>query len=332
MQQTSDIDRIALLLTGLGSELTEPALANLDSARAEKVRARLKVMEADPPETDVLNEVMDDFSVFMKFALQTANAPSNWADDEFGVVEGELDSSDDGVPLKGAKLKIFQPTDDPVEDLQRLEAGQIAGAIADEVPRTIGIVLSCLSQAKTAEVLGLLPDDLQSQAFLALQKNKISSPELIARVAKTTVQKAALIQPGEFESNDSDQQMADLLRSMPKETRNRLMQHLEESEPEMAERLRDLLYVFDDVLLYDNRSVQKLLAQIETPVLISALQDVDAAVNDRIFDNLSKRAKLSLNEEIEFARRASDAEVIQARKTIAKVIAQLDRDGEMVEQ
>ena len=332
MQQTSDIDRIALLLTSLGSELAEPALANLDPERAEKIRARLKVMEADPPEVEVLNEVMDDFSVFMKFALQTANAPSNWADEAFDDVDGGANLSDDGMPVKSAKLKIFQPTDDPVEDLQRLEAGQIAGAITDEVPRTMGIVLACLNQSKTAEVLGLLPDDLQSQAFLALQKNKISSPELIARVASMTVKKAALIQPGEFESSDTDQQMADLLRSMPKETRNRLMEHLEESEPEMAERLRDLLYVFDDVLLYDNRSVQKLLAQIETPILISALQDADAAVNDRIFENLSKRAKLSLNEEIEFARRASDAEVLQARKTIATAIAQLDRDGEMVEQ
>ena len=118
---------------------------------------------------------------------------------------------------------------------------------------------------------------------------------------------------------------------MPKDTRSRLMDHLESSEPDMAKRLGDLLYVFEDVLLYDNRSVQKLLAQVETAVLISAIQDVESDVSDRIFENLSKRAKLSLQEEIEFARRASESEVVQARKSIALVISKLDREGEMTE-
>ena len=331
METNADIDRIAMLLTGLGTEIAEPALANLDPTKADKVRAKLKVMESEPPELEVLNQVLDDFSVFMKFALQTANAPTNWADEDFE--EGDIQNSGNHAASSGRnpKLKIFQPSDDPVEDLQRLEPIQIAGAISNEMPRTIGIVLSCLSQERTAEVLGLLPEDLQSKAFLALQKNSVTSIELIGRVAQSTVQKAALIDPSEQESKDGDQQMANLLRSMPKETRNRLMDHLEESEPEMAERLRDLLYVFEDVLLYDNRSVQKILAQVETAVLITAIQDVDPEVNNRIFENLSKRAKLSLQEEIEFARRASESEVTQARKSIALVISKLDREGEMAE-
>ena len=121
MQRSPDIDRIALLLTGLGPELAEPALAHLDDEQAEQVRSRLNAMSDDPPEAETLNDVMDDFEMFMKFALRTANAPSNWEDEDFDASGDDEGQDDEVIPAK-PKLKIFQPSD-AEEAIGRANAG-----------------------------------------------------------------------------------------------------------------------------------------------------------------------------------------------------------------
>ena len=109
------------------------------------------------------------------------------------------------------------------------------------------------------------------------------------------------------------------------------MEKLKETDPDTAARLQDLLYVFDDIVQYDNRSVQKLLSQVDTQLLVVALQDVDETISARIFENLSKRATAALQEEMEFRQSASDDEVNAARKDIGQLIAQLDANGELNE-
>lgn len=332
MQRSSEIHRIALLLTGLGSEIAEPALACLEQEKAVQVRSELESLSSNPPGPDALNDVMDDFEMFLKFALRTANAPTSWNDEDFSVHEPATGSDvDNATDPNQPQLKIFQPSDDPISDLQRLAPAQIAGALANELPKTIGLVLSCLDNSTTALVLDALPPEVQPDAFFALQQTSNVSPDLLVRVARTTVEKGALIEPAKIELPDVDQKTADLLRALPKKTRNRLMEQLEQSDPEMAKRLEDLLYIFDDIILYDDRSVQKLLGQFDTQALITALQDVDPEVSQRIFNNLSKRAASALNEELEFKQPSTDTEVEEARKSIAGLIAQLDRAGELNE-
>ncbi|MGI9516416.1 MAG: FliG C-terminal domain-containing protein [Pirellulaceae bacterium] len=333
MPGSNDVQRIALLLTGLGSDVLEPALAGLSEQKAAQVRSAINQLDGKTPETDELTEVLDEFDTFFRFALQTANAPSNWADELFAEATAEDPEEGESYPPPPPRqrLKIFQPTDDPVIDLQRLQPVQVAGALASEQPRIIGMVLSCLDNATAAQVLDLLPEEQQPDAFFALQQQTAIPPDLLARIARTTVEKAALIEPAELENPDGDQKTADLLRALPKHTRARLMDQMQASDPETAARLQELLHAFDDIVSYDNRSVQKLLGQVDTQVLVVALQDVDEEISTRIFENLSKRATAALQEEIEFRQAAGPDEVAAARKEIATLIAQLDSKGELNE-
>ncbi len=331
MQRFNDVHRIALLLSGLGSDVTEPALAGLAGDKADQVREALDQLASQPPQADELNDVLDDFETFFRFALKTANAPSNWAAESFDDLP--VDDEEEVVAPVPARprLKIFQPSDDPIADLQRLAPLQIAGALANEHAKTIGMVLSCLDNAAAASVLDLLPAEQQPGAFFALQQPNSVPQDLLMRVARTTVEKGALIEPAQMENRDIDQKTADLLRALPKATRARLMEQLRESDPETATRLQELLYVFDDIVQYDNRSVQKLLGQVDTRQLVVALQDVDGEISGRIFENLSKRATAALQEEMEFQQASSDEEVAAARRQIAQLIAQLDANGELNE-
>ena len=149
------------------------------------------------------------------------------------------------------------------------------------------------------------------------------------RVVRTTVEKGIMIEPANIENRNADQKTADFLRELPKPTRSRLIEELETKDPESADRLKDLLYMFDDILKYDNRSIQKLLGQIESQVLVVALQDAEEELVSRIFENLSKRATSALEEEMEFKQGAKDEEIEQSRKSIAEVLARLDESGEI---
>ena len=191
------------------------------------------------------------------------------------------------------------------------------------------MILAKIDQSIAAATIDLLPDETQTESFMLLREDIDQPDELVVRVARAAVEKGSLIELTEDGPSDSDQKMAEFLRQLPKSTRTRLLEQLKSQDAESATRLQELLYRFDDILLYDNRSIQKLLGQVETNVLVIALEDVDESLKQRVFENLSKRAVSALNEEMEFKQKSSVDEIKSARDQIAKQIGQLDQEGEL---
>jgi len=232
MSESTDSRRIALLLNSLGGDLAESAIQNLGGPNAGQVRTLLREFQETPPERDEVNRVLDEFESFMRYALQTANAPSNLADRYFQEQQSadaaaeEAARAEEAEPAKKKKqpLKIFTPSDEPVDDLQTMTAGQIAGALAEEHVQTIGLVLTCLSKKLLAETVDLLPVEKQSEAFFASQQPSSVGPELIEHVVRKTVEKASQIEPEGQDTEDQDQKTAELLRALPKKTRRRIME------------------------------------------------------------------------------------------------------------
>lgn len=319
--------RLAILLNTLGDELVDPVLAQLPDKEAESVREHMKEIEAKPPSRKRIEEALDEFEVFLKFAVDTLNISSG-VSETITQLNPPASISEKG-PGKDQQLKIFEPTDDPIYDLQRLDPRQLAAALANERPKTISLVLSVLDQAAIAETISLLPENVQSETLMLLKSTDKPVSEVINRVAKTIFDKAADAEPVDLEEPDQDHKLAQLLRELPKKTRSRLVDEIQEKDSDTAQRLRDLLYVFEDIVLYDNRSVQKILSSIETSNLVVALQDADEAISEKIFENLSKRAAISLKEELAFAGNISEEEVTTAQTTIAKTIGELDNSGEI---
>ena len=328
MSRIADEKRVAMLLSALGEDAIEPALAGVDAHRAQAIRAELERLAQTTVDHDEMEEVVDDFETFFRFAVQTLSIPTVLDDQIAGSVTGDGDevSADES---SGAQIRIFEPTDDPVEDLQRLEPAQIAGALASEHPKTIALVFGCLDRTLAAKTIDLLPSEAQSEVFFQLRDDHAAPDDLVQRIVRTTVDKGMKIEPTQLDEPDVEQKMAELLRELPKATRSRLVDELKVKDEETATRLQDLLYVFDDILLYDNRSIQKLLGQVDTAQLVTALQDAEDEIRERIFENLSKRARSALTDEMEFSARASEEEVEQSRKAIAQLISKMDQAGEI---
>lgn len=317
-------DRAAVLLSLLGEEAVGPVLDDLPAEQRSEIQASLTAFKEKPPAGEVIDQVVADFESFFSFASRT------------GSLVDVVDNGDPSVTPKKKPVEIdnsavFVPSDDPIADINRMPVFRIAGALQDEQPRTVAVVLQCLPAERASQILEKLSSEVRGKTAVLLTKPNRGSEHLIRRIVRTTVEKGCEIEEQDAgeSAEDGESRMAEVLRSASRNVRDEMLQALEESDAELAGRITEMLYVFEDIGRIEDRSLQNLLREIEVPVLARALTDADALIVEAINNNLAKRARESLKEEIELTGKLDQAEIDEARKKIAAEIARLDKEGQI---
>lgn len=371
MNRLAHEKKVAILLNALGKDAVDPALQLLDPKVSKAIRSELKNIENSPPRVTVVEEVLDDFERFFKFAVEAAGVDTYWSKlaetenanslkfpgptrepreaamggtDSGSDLENESIQSavgkskfgqgndlddDDEVVDNSPSFRVFTPSDDEKHDLRRLHPVQIAEALKNERVKTMALVLDCLDQKRKAAVIELLPREIHGE-LLSLLLSDINVPEeLLSRIIRTVVTNALTVDKPKDEAPDPFEAIAGVLRELPRETRNNMMNHLREKSEDDALKVQRLLYLFEDVVNYDDKSIQKILAEVDKGQLVISLQPASDEIKDRILDNLSKRAKESLIEELELLGKQADALVKEAQSSVAEVIANLDQADQL---
>lgn len=327
MMPTEQEERFAALLSALGSDLTDSILADLPADVRTRIRTSLERVNETPFSPEEIEEALEDFMRFFRFAMdqakQTPSLKVFHPDDGEDVEETEVSTS--------TPPPAFQPTDDAVADLERLKPYQIVGALRSENPQTIALVLNCLSPQKAGAALQQLPSKIRSDVFLKLRKPPSAPNGLIERIVRTTVDKGCVLNVDAVSDpeEEGNRKMAELLRATGAAERMQMLQALEEDDPESAAIIKGMLYLFEDLLLVSDRSLQKILSEIDSGSLATALKDVDERIVDKVMANLSKRARATLAEEIEFLGNVKQAEQDAAQKAVCDTIARLDQSGDL---
>ncbi|MCA9202839.1 MAG: hypothetical protein KDA59_07330 [Planctomycetales bacterium] len=319
---------VAILLHALGDDVASAAFDRLSTERHEKLRRELDELRKSPPSQQEIDAVLEDFERLFRFAVEAEETALK-------LYQAEEEDEEENEPTDGKRRRKseeppFVPSDDPLDDLNRLEVYQLAGALKDENPRSVALVVSQLEPARAAEVMRLLPEQLRASAFGILSKNPTAAPTLLARVARTTIQKAIQVDRKSMEAPSAEQKLADVLRAMAKATRMEMLAVIEEEDAEKAERIKQMLYVFDDILRLADRSIQKLLSEIDMDTLTMSLSGADEAIVERILGNLSKRVRESLREEMQFRGPVAEDKVAFARQQIGAALAEMDQAGELI--
>ena len=325
--------KVAVLLSALGDGAIDSALAMLDEDCASGVRRKLEQYQARPVPQDEVESVLEDFDKFFRFALEATGTESYWSQflEEESPEDSESEMPETHPPAADSKPKfrIFQPTEDSIHDLNLLNPVQIVGALKAEQPKTIALVLGCLEQPTAAKCLDLLPADSQMPVFNFMLAGATAPDDLLQRIVRTTVEKGLLIEDEETEEPDAEHKIAQLMRELPKDVRSKILDQLREDDEETAERIQLLLYVFEDIVKYDDRSIQKILGEVDKSLLVISLQNTPPDLQDKILRNLSKRAREALEEEIEFQKKESDDAVNAARESITAIISKLDQSDQI---
>ena len=318
-------ERLALLLSVLGQAAEAAAFKAMNPTRAKYVAKLLDEYKESPPSETEVAFIIDDFSKYFSFAMETLQ-PS-----VANATKARQRGSSEPVQDEQPQVFEFSPveeTGDYLEDLNQLDAFQIAAALEDDHPKTIACVLNQLGTSMAAAIIKQLDDDLRRQTVVYLSRGETIPEAIVRQIVKTTFLRANAVSVQKEEVSQAEV-LAKLMRSLPKQMRVELIEKLNEENEEIVRSIRSKLYVFDDVLRLDDRDTQRLIGETGSDYLVVAMQRVNPEIKAKLLDNLSKRARQSLEIEMEFKTGVTDEEIEQARKQFVETLGRLDESGEI---
>jgi flagellar motor switch protein FliG len=211
--------------------------------------------------------------------------------------------------------------------IERASGAEVVRMLETEPRPVIALVLAHLDPAKAADILSRLDGDLRADIGLRLAQLRTVPRKVVEMVDDDLRARLAALLVQHVTNFDGVQILAQLLNNADQDTERQLLRDMAAKNPELTEQLRDALFVFDDIERLNDRAIQEILKAADTRVLATAMKGADATITERIYKNLSERARENLREEVEFLRGLKPAEIKEARKRIVGIVRQLEEAG-----
>ncbi len=218
----------------------------------------------------------------------------------------------------------------PFDFIRKTEPGQLINFIQGEHPQTIALILAYLEPEKASAILSALPPERQSDVAKRIAIMDTTSPEVIKEVERVLERKLSSIAPQEMSVAGGIKSVVEIINRVDRATEKTIMESLEVQDPELAEEIRKLMFIFEDIVMIDDRSVQRVLREVESQDLGLALKGASNEVTQKIFGNMSTRAADMLREEIQFMGPVRLRDVEDAQQRIVNIIRRLEDAGEIV--
>lgn len=218
----------------------------------------------------------------------------------------------------------------PFDFMRKTEPSQLLNFIQSEHPQTIALILAYLEPEKASSILSALPPERQSDVAKRIAIMDTTSPEVIKEVERVLERKLLSLGPQELTTAGGVKSVVEIINRVDRGTEKTIMEAMEVQDPELAEEIKKLMFVFEDIVIIDDRSVQRVLREVETQDLALALKGASNEVSHKIFSNMSQRASDMLKEDIEFMGPVRLRDVEEAQQRIVNVIRRLEDTGEIV--
>jgi len=217
----------------------------------------------------------------------------------------------------------------PFDFVKRTDPSHLLNFIQNEHPQTIALILSFLDSKKASDIIARLDPETQADVARRIATMDRTSPEIVREVERILERQISSIATEEFATVGGIPTVVELLNAADSTTMKNILEKLEEEDPDLAEEIRKNMFTFEDIVQLDDRSIQRLLRDIDTNDLAKALKNVDAEVQDKIYRNMSKRGATLLKEDMEFMGPIRLKDVEEAQSKIVAVIRRLEESGEI---
>ncbi len=219
----------------------------------------------------------------------------------------------------------------PFEFLRSADPRQVLSFIQDEHPQTIALVLAHILPDQAALVMSGLPEKVQGEVAQRIAQMDRTSPEVIRQVETILERKSStLLQPTESTNAGGIQPLVEILNRSDRTTEKLILENLATADPELADEVRNRMFVFEDIVSLEDRSVQLVLREIDSKELAIALKGVRQDVLEKVTGNMSERASESLKDEIEVLGAVRLKQVEEAQGNIVKAIRRLEESGQII--
>ena len=321
-QKFTGTQKAAILLMQAGKERASMVLRALREQEVAEIMA--EVARLHHLEVNEIEEVLNEFSEIHTARAHVAQGGYSTARElleaSFGGSKADEILDNLGVTMVAA----------PFEFLRRADTRQVLSYLQDEHPQTIALVLAHMHPDAAAMVLSSLPEELQRDVALRIAKMDRTSPEVIEQVEAILERKlSTVIQQSDFAQAGGLQTLVDILNSSDRGTERLILEGLESEDGELADEVRNRMFVFEDITNLDDRAVQMVLRSVDTKELAVALKGVDPKVRGKVTGNMSERAAANLTEEIQLLGPMKLKTVEEAQAAIVRVIRTLEESGQI---
>lgn len=217
-----------------------------------------------------------------------------------------------------------------LESLELVDTRTLANFLINEHPQTIALIIAHLNTERKVDVLKKLPEGLQAEVVLRVANLDFVSPELIAQLDDVLKTELSTLGSIDTQQLGGVEPIADMLNMMDKNTEKNVMARVEEKDPELAEEIRKLMFVFEDIVFVDDRGIQELLKIVDNQKLVIALKTAPEEVKTILFKNMSSRAAGLLKEDLEALGPTKLSDVEKAQQEIVQQLKELEAKGKAI--
>jgi flagellar motor switch protein FliG len=321
-QMLSGRQKAAILLITLGPEVSAQVFKHLREEEIEQLTLEIaNVRKIDSSEKEAIMAEFHQIAVAQEFLTQGG---INYAKE---ILEKALGTSKamDIINRLTATLQVR-----PFDFARKADAAQILNFIQNENGQTIALVLSYLTPEQASIILSSLPQEKQADVAKRIALMDSTSPEVISQVERVLEQKLSATVTQDYTSAGGIEAIVQILNGVDRGTERTILDSLEIQDPELAEEIKKRMFVFEDIVNLDNRSIQRIIRDIENADLQLALKVASEEVRDAIFRNMSKRMADTFREEMEFMGPVRLRDVEEAQTRIVATVRRLEEAGEII--
>ena len=318
----SGLQKAAVLLISLGPEKSSKIFKHLKEDEIEELTLEIANTRTITPQ--IKEDVINEFYQVCLAQQYIAEGGIGYAKELLEQALGS-DKAVDVISRLTASLQVK-----PFEFVKKTDASQLLNFIQDEHPQTIALILSYLSANQASQIIGALPPDKQADVARRIAKMDRTSPDIVKEVEKALETKLSSLVNQDYTIVGGVDAIVEILNTVDRTTEKHIMETLEVDEPELADEIRKKMFVFEDILLLDDRAIQRVLRDVDNNDLAMALKGGNEDVQSAIFRNLSKRLAAMIKEDMEFMGPVRMKDVEEAQQKIVSVIRKLEDAGEIV--
>lgn len=315
-------EKAAILLVSLGMEKASAIYKHLKEDEIEQLTMEIANLRKVDPE--VKNKVMEEFYQVCLVQNYITEGGISYARE---VLERAL-GSQKALEMINKLTSSLQVR--PFEFVRKSDPVQVLNFIQNEHPQTIALVMAYLKPQQAASIISMLPAEKQTDVATRIAFMKGTSPEIVKEVERVLEKKLSSLAISDFTTTGGIQSLVDILLAVDRSTEKHIMESLELKDSELTEEIRKRMFVFEDIISLDNRSIQRVLRDVDNSVLVLALKGVSDEVSRALFANMSKRLQDMVKEDMEFMGPVRLRDVEEAQQKIVNIVRKLEEAGEIV--
>lgn len=323
IESMTPTQKVAALLIVLGPSTASEVLKNIkDDELLEQITLDIASLNKVP--TELLNSILEEF----KAIFQASNYLSAGGMDYAKELLEKAYGGDQARKILDRLVVLMNSN--PFQFFNEADPGQLATSFQNENPQLIALIMAYLKPEHSAQVLNYLPPEVQAQVAMKIADMDTTNPEILSEIEKVVESKFSSVVVQDFSKAGGVESLANILNRADRATERNVIELLEVQSPQLAEEVRELMFVFEDIVNLEDRAIQRILREVETKDLAMSLKGTKEDVKEKVFKNMSERAQAMLRDEMEYMGPVRAREVQEIQTKIVGIIRTLEVAGEII--